>query len=328
MILQIFRLWALRLLQAVLVVLTTGLSSLALASYPDKPIRMIIPWPPGGGSDVLGRIVAKHMSDVLGQPVVVENRAGATGLIGTDMLVKSAPDGYTIVFIADSYIVSPLVSPKTARYDVNKDFTNIGMVGFFPLVLVVNPQNNPGDLKQFIQKGKDPASKMTYSSWGIGSSSHLATEMFLAQTGSQMLHVPFQGAAPAMTAVLGGQVDSVFVPAVVALPHHNAGKAKILGVSSQNRLAAAPQLMTMVEQGVQSWISWMGILGPVNIPAERADKLTAALKAVVENPKVREELTRGGLDPNFMNQKQLTDFVRSENIRVGNVVKNAKISID
>ena len=123
-------------------------------------------------------------------------------------------------------------------------------------------------------------------------------------------------------------VDSVFVPAVVALPHHNAGKAKILGVSSQNRLAAAPQLMTMAEQGVQSWISWMGILGPANIPADRADKLTAALKALVENPKVREELTKGGLDPNFMNQKQLTDFVHSENIRVGNVVKNAKISIE
>lgn len=328
MILNVCTHWARRLLQAMLLVLATGMSSLAFANYPDKPIRMIIPWPPGGGSDVLGRIVAKNMSDVLGQPVVVENRPGATGLIGTDALVKSAPDGYTIIFIADSYIVSPLVSPKTARYDVNKDFTNIGMVGFFPFVLVVNAQNNPGDLKQFIQKGKDPASKMTYSSWGLGSSSHLATEMFLAQTGSKMLHVPFQGAAPAMTAVLGGQVDSVFVPAVVALPHHNSGRAKILGVSSQNRLAAAPQLLTMAEQGVQSWISWMGVLGPANIPADRADKLTAALKATVENPKVREELTKAGLDPNFMNQKQLTDFVRTENVRVGEVVKNAKISID
>ena len=298
----------------------------AYAQFPDRPIKMIIPWPPGGGSDVLGRIVSKHLSQQLGQPVVVENRPGATGLIGTDALVKSAPDGYTLVFIADSYIVSPILTPATARYDVNKDFTNIGMVGFFPFVLVVNAQKNPGDLKGFLERAKNPSSNVAYSSWGNGSSSHLAMEMFRSKTNTSMLHVPFQGAAPAMTAVISGDVDALFVPAVVALPHHRSGKAKILGVSSTNRLPAAPELLTLAEQGVESWISWMGVLGPAGIPADRAQKLSDALKKVVSDPVVREELVKSGLDPNFMGPKELTSFVAKEDQRIRELVKAANIS--
>lgn len=298
----------------------------AKAEYPDRPIKMIIPWPPGGGSDTIGRIVAKHMTEKLGQPVVIDNRAGATGLIGTDALVKSDPDGYTIIFIADSYIVSPIMQPQTARFDVNKDFTNIGMVGFFPFVLVVNEQKNPGGLKEFIQKASQPDSKVTYSSWGIGSSSHLAMEMFQKETGSKMLHVPYQGAAPAMTAVVAGEVDAMFVPAVVALPHHNAGRAKILGVSSAVRIPAAPDMPTLAEQGVQSWTSWMGVLGPAGIPNDRAQKLSAVLGEVIADPKVQEELNRAGLSPNFMDIATLDAFVAEEDKRIRQLVKEANIT--
>lgn len=315
-----------RVLPAVLLACGVLFGQVAHAAFPDRPIKMIIPWPPGGGSDTLGRIVSRHLSERLGQPVVVDNRPGATGLIGTDALVKSAPDGYTLIFIADSYIVSPIMSPATARFNVNKDFTNIGMVGFFPFVLVVNADKNPGDLQAFIKKASDPASKMNYSSWGVGSSSHLAMEMFKSNSGAQMLHVPFQGAAPAMTAVVSGDVDALFVPAVVALPHHKAGRAKILGVSSKNRIPAAPELPTLAEQGVQSWISWMGVLGPAGIPADRAELLSKALQDVVSDPKVREELTRSGLDPNFMGMKELTEFVAADDKRIRELVKSANIN--
>lgn len=294
--------------------------SAALAAFPDKPIRMIIPWPPGGGSDTLGRIVAKHMSEKLGQPVVVENRPGATGLIGTDAAVKATPDGYTIIFIADSYIVSPLVSPDTARYDVNKDFTNLGMVGFFPFVLVVDVNAHPGDLKEFLATASKADSQIKYSSWGIGSSSHLAMEMLKGQTGAQMLHVPYQGAAPAMTAVLSGEVDALFVPAAVALPHHQAGKAKILAISGNERLSVAPELPTLVEQGVKPWLSWMGVLGPAGIPSDRALILSNAVQAVMADPAVQAELEQRGLVPNFMGPQQLTEFVASEESRLRQLV--------
>jgi len=314
----------------ILVSIAVGCTALvghaAYAQFPDRPIKMIVPWPPGGGSDVLGRIVSKHLSQQLGQPVVVDNRPGATGLIGTDALVKSPPDGYTLVFIADSYIVSPILTPATARYDVNKDFTNIGMVGFFPFVLVVNAEKNPGGLKAFLERAKSSSSNVTYSSWGIGSSSHLAMEMFRSKTNANMLHVPFQGAAPAMNAVVAGNVDALFVPAVVALPHHRSGKATILGVSSTNRLPAAPELLTLAEQGVESWISWMGVLGPAGIPADRAQKLTDALKAVITNPEVRAELIKSGLDPNFIGPKELTSFVAGEDKRIRELVKSANIA--
>lgn len=302
------------------------LGQAAKAAYPDRPIKMIIPWPPGGGSDTIGRIVAKHMSEKLGQPIVIDNRAGATGLIGTDALVKSDPDGYTIIFIADSYIVSPIMQPQTARFNVNKDFTNIGMVGFFPFVLVVNEKRNPGGLKEFIEKARKPDSNVTYSSWGIGSSSHLAMEMFQNETSSKMLHVPYQGAAPAMTAVVAGEVDALFVPAVVALPHHNSGRAKILGVSSTMRISAAPDLPTLAEQGVQSWASWMGVLGPAGIPADRAQKLSAVLGEIIADPKVQAELNRAGLSPNFMDIRTLDAFVAEEDKRIRQLVKDAKIT--
>jgi tripartite-type tricarboxylate transporter receptor subunit TctC len=311
---------------AALIGLTTMLSTTAFAAYPDKPIKMIVPWPPGGGSDTLGRVVAKHMSDRLGQPVIIENKPGATGLIGTDAAVKSKPDGYTLIFIADSYIVSPLVSPQTARYDVNKDFSNIGMVGLFPFVLVVNINNHSGNLQDFINKAKKPDSQITYSSWGIGSSSHLAMEMFKGQTGAVMLHVPFQGASPAMKAVLGGEVDALFVPAAVALPHHQSKKANIIGISGKDRLKAAPELPTLTEQGVTPWISWMGVLGPAGIAQDRVDVLSKAIKSVVNDPKVQAELEQKGLVPTYMGPKELTEFVASENTRIKSLVKEAHVS--
>jgi len=300
----------------------------AFAAWPEKPIRMIVPWPAGGGSDVVARIVSKKLADHLGQPIVIDNRAGATGLIGTEAAVKAEPDGYTIVFIADSYLVSPHVSPKVTKYDVSKDFTEVGLIGFVPFVLVVNAEKHPGNLAQFVEKARKPDSALTFSSWGIGSSGQMAMEMFKGETGAKLRHIPFQGAAPAMNAVLAGHVDAMFVPAAVALPHHRTGKARILGVSAKNRFVGAPDLPTLGEQGVNSWMSWMGIMGPARMPPDVVAKLNAGMKAAIEDPEVREGLIKAGVEPTSVTPAELSKFVRSEYDRIGKIVRAAGVTVD
>ena len=315
--------------RALTVLLATATFTVAaLAAYPDRPIKLIVPWPPGGGSDSVARIISKRLSERLGQPVVIDNRAGATGLIGTDAAVKAVPDGYTLVFIADSYLVSPHASPKVAKYDPRKDFTDISIVGYVPFVLVVNAEKHPGGLAPFIEEAKKPSSNLSFSSWGVGSSGQMAMEMFKAETGARLTHIPFQGAAPAMTAVLGAQVDALFVPLVVALPHHRSGKAKILGVAAKQRFSGAPDLPTMTEQGIGSWLSWMGVLGPAKMPADIAARLNAELKAMSEEPQFREALIKAGVDPSYTTQQELSRFVGSEYDRLGKVVRDAKITVD
>ncbi len=305
-----------------------GTIGLAAAAYPDKPIKMIVPWPPGGGSDLVARIISKRLSERMGQPVVIENRAGATGLIGTEAAIKAPADGYTLVFIADSYLVSPHVSPKVAKYDPRKDFTDISIVGYAPFVLVVNAEKYPGGLPQFIEEAKKPGSNLNYSSWGVGSSSQMAMEMFKTETGAKLSHVPFQGAAPAMTAVLGAQVDAMFVPLGVALPHHRSGKAKILGIAATRRFPGAPDLPTMTEQGLGSWMTWMGVLGPAKMPPDIAARLNAELKAMNEEAPIREALVKVGLDPAYTTQQDFSKFISSEYDRLGKVIRDTNITVD
>lgn len=318
-----------RVVRAVVTLLTCmTVTGAALAAYPDKPIKMIVPWPPGGGSDSVARVISKRLSERMGQPVVIENRAGATGLIGTEAAIKAPADGYTLVFIADSYLVSPQASPKVAKYDPRKDFTDVSIVGYVPFVLVVNAEKHPGGLQQFIDDAKKPGSDLTYSSWGVGSSGQMAMEMFKTETGAKLRHVPFQGAAPAMTAVLGAQVDGMFVPLVVALPHHRSGKAKILGVAATRRFPGAPDLPTMTEQGVGSWLSWMGVLGPAKMPADVTARLNTELKAMNEEAPIREALIKAGLDPAYTTQQDFSKFIGSEYERLGKVIRDANITVD
>jgi len=302
----------------------------AIAAYPETTIRMIVPWPPGGATDVIARIVSKRLSERLGQAIVIDNRAGASGMIGTEAGAKSAPDGYTLMTIADSYVVSALVSPKIVRYDPRKDFTEIGLYGYLPFVFVVNAEKHGGTFTQFIEEAKKHASNpLTFSSWGVGSSSHLAMEMLMAQTGARMMHVPFQGAAPALVAVLGRQVDALLVPLAVALPQHRSGKAKILGVAAQRRFPGAPDLPTTAEQGVPAVLgSWVGMLGPAKTPADVVARLSAELKAMSDEPQLRETLIKNGLDATYMTPQEFTRFVNSEYERQSKVIREANIKTD
>jgi tripartite-type tricarboxylate transporter receptor subunit TctC len=310
-------------------VCAASLSFNVAAEYPDKPVRLVVPWPAGGGSDVIARVVALPLGERLKQAMVVENRPGANGAIGSDAVARAAKDGYTLVWVtADTHAINPHVYPKL-NYDPRKDFDAVGIAGYFPYALVVNPAFQAASAQEFISRAKQNPGKITFASWGIGSSAHVGMEMFKQQGGFDVLHVPFQGAAPAMQAVIGGQVDSMIVPMAVADPHARGGRVKMLGLAASNRFAGAPDLRTLAEQGVPvNAGTWLGIMAPAGTPREVIVKLNRELNAVVNAPAVRESLFKLNVEPSTMSVEQFKGFVDSEYERWGKTVRDAKIKAD
>jgi tripartite-type tricarboxylate transporter receptor subunit TctC len=304
-------------------------STPASAQFPDRPIRLIVPWPAGGGSDVVARVVAQPMGERLKQPIVVDNRPGANGSIGTTVVAKAAPDGYTLIWVtADTHAIIPHVYPKLG-YDARKDFASVGIAGYFPYALVANPNFPAASVAEFTAQAKQRPGKVTFASWGIGGSSHVAMEMYMQQAGTQMLHVPFQGAAPAIQAVMGGQVDAMIVPMSVADGNAKAGKLKLLGLAAPSRFSGAPDLKTMAEQGIAvNAGTWVGIMAPAGTPAEVLATLNRALNATVESPQVREALLKMNTDPSTMTVPQFKAFVDSEYDRWGKTIRDAKIKLE
>lgn len=318
--------------KAIIAVSLAALSSFAAnaqGTYPDRPIRLVVPYNAGGGTDVLARSVAAATSKILKQSVVVENRPGASGMIGSDYVAKSAPDGYTLLMTAaDTHSVNPHVYPKIT-YDARKDFIPVAQVGLLPYALVINPKIKANNVQEFIALAKSQPGKLTYASWGVGSSSQVAMEMLIVMQKLQILHVPFTGAAPAMTAVLGGQVDAMFVPLSLAVPNAQAGKVKILGLGAPKRFADAPDVPTLVEQGVDLNTSpWIGILGPAKMSPAAAETFAKALIQAGKEPGLQEGLTKGGLIIEILDPKQFGQFLTTEFDRWGATVKAAGIKAD
>mgnify|MGYP002682656882 CR=1 FL=1 len=215
----------------------TLMAPLAAAQFPDRPITMIVPFPPGGVADTVARPIAEAMSRDLKQPVVIENRGGANGAIGSTAVAQASKDGYTLVWVtADTHAMNPHVYPKLA-YQL-RDFAPVGIAGYFPYALFVSPGFAASNVPEFVSLAKQQPGKITFGSWGVGGSAHVAMEMFKQQAGFDVLHVPFQGAAPAIQAVIGGHVNSMIVPLSVGVPHANGGRLKMLGLAAPRRLAA------------------------------------------------------------------------------------------
>ena len=265
------------------------------AEYPAKPIKMVVTYPPGGGMDVIARLVAAPLGERLKQPVVVDNRPGASGMIGTEFVAKSAPDGYTIMLApADTHSIAPHVYTNI-RYDSRRDFEPVAFVGNFPIALVVNPAVQAKSVDDFVKMVKERPGKISFASWGIGSSSHVAMEVLLLDERLKMLHVPYTGAAPAITAVISGQVDSMMVTLPTAEPYHLGGKIRILGVTETQRPPGAP---TYPKAGMPSdVVLWGGVLAPAKTPREAVAALNRELKVVLEDPQVRAALAKTGLEP-------------------------------
>jgi len=303
-----------------------GAPALRAQDYPSKPIRMIVPYPPAGGTDIVARTIAEPLAAVLGQPIVIDNRGGAAGNIGTDLAAKSAPDGYTILFTLSSHTINPKLYDKLP-FDVEKDFIPISLAAYIPQILVANPSLPANNIKELIALAKSEPGKLNFASVGAGSPGHIAGELFKLKTGVDMVHVPYKGGGPAVTDTLGGQVQLLFVSMPAALQYVKAGRLKALAVTSDKRSAAAPDVPTIAESGVPDCVvnSWYGALVPAKTPAAIVSKLQAAFAKVLQMPDVKERLFAQGAEAAYSTSADFERLIHDELKQWEFVIREARI---
>lgn len=297
--------------------------------YPDKPIRLIVPYPPGGGTDVIARIVQQRFQALLGQPIIIENRAGAAGSIGTEVAAKSAPNGYTVLFTLSSHTINPSIYPKLP-FDTVKDFEPVGMVGSLPQILVANMQFPANTVAQLIALAKAKPGTLSFASVGNGSPGHLAGELLKLRTGTEMTHIPYRGGGPAVTDVMGGQVPLLWVSIPAAAQFVKAGKLKALAVSTKKRSAAFPDVPTVEEAGVPDFEvdSWYAMFVPAKTPRPVIDKLNRVINTVVHEPAIRDKLLAQGSEGVGGTPEELGKVVNTELVRWNKLAKEANIKVD
>ena len=310
-------------------VLAQGGPPSAAGAFPTKPIRMVIPYPPGGPTDVLGRIVAAKLPEMLGQQVVVDNKPGASGQIGAGDVARSAPDGYTLLTNASIHVINPHVYAKPL-VDAVKDFTPIALIGIVPLVMVVPPSQSARDVKEFIAWAKVNPGKVNFASSSTASAQHLAGEHFKQVTGLDLQHVPYKGSAPALADLAGGQVQLMFDSMPSSMGFIRGGKLKALAVSNPKRVPALPNVPTMIESGMADFDlgTWYGVWGPAGLPRELVARLNAEIVKVIALPDTRERLAALGAEPSAFSADEFAAFNRSELERWGRIVRAANIKLD
>jgi tripartite-type tricarboxylate transporter receptor subunit TctC len=302
-------------------------TQVALAQdFPNKPIKIVVPLPPGGSNDVLARLIGQKMSESFGQPVIVENRPGAAGNIATEFMTKSAPDGYTIGIAPNQTVaVNPVLYPKLP-YDVVKDLEGISMLGRVPMVLVVSPKMTAKTVSELIAQAKASPDKLTYASAGSGSPQHMAAEVFKSMTGTRLIQIPYKGSAPALIDVLAGTVDVMFCPINSALPHIRSGKLRALGTTGTSRLALLNGVPTIAET-VPSFESdiWIGMVTPSKTPPAVVTKLNSELRRILALPDVKEKLADQGIDAESSSAADFTKLIATDQKRWAAVIKAADI---
>ena len=300
----------------------------ALAAYPDKPVRLVVPFAPGGGTDLIARTLAAGMSRELGQPVVVDNRPGAGTIIGTDHVAKSLPDGYTIVIATFAHAVNPSIVPRLP-FDTEKAFAPITLIGKGPNVLVVRAESPYKTLEALIAAARTQPGKLTYASQGNGTSAHLAGEMFTNLAGLVMTHVPYRGAGPAITDLLGGQVDMIFGTAAAVSSFVESGKLRALAVTSAQRATAFNGVPAIAEsiRGYQVE-SWYGLYAPAGTAAAVIAMLNAAAKKAANSPGFATKIAQEGLSVVASDPEELDRYVRAEQARWERIVRENRIKAD
>ncbi|WP_427306022.1 tripartite tricarboxylate transporter substrate binding protein [Cupriavidus sp. H39] len=298
-------------------------------AYPNRPIRVVVPYTPGGVSDTVTRLVMLKLAERIGQPVVVENRPGANGMIGSDNIAKSAPDGYSLLVVVAAHAINPSLYPKMS-FDPLKDLTGVSMIGRIPLLLVSSAQLPPTNVKEMVAWGKANPERMAFASSGNGSGAHLAGELFSQAAGLKMMHVPYKGISPALPDLFTGQIAIIFDSVQTMMPLVKAGKVRALAICNPTRWPAAPNVPTMAEAGYPAVTagSWIGLIAPAKTPPAVLAKLSTEMDAVLRQPDVQAKLIDYGIDPVGGKPEQFQTFIKSEAVRWGEVVKKGGVRLE
>ncbi|MEI9803116.1 MAG: tripartite tricarboxylate transporter substrate binding protein [Pseudolabrys sp.] len=299
---------------ALVCALTASIGAAAADEYPSHPIRLIVPYAAGGGADSVARIVAKRVSENVGQPILIENRGGAGSIIGTELVKKSDPDGYTLLVGQSGPIsINPAVY-KSLPYDSIKDFTPVSMTTAYPYIMVVNPKLGVKTLQEFVAVAKSKPGELNYGTTGVGAANHLVAELFDSKAGVKMTHIPYRGTALAVTDLLAGQVQVVFADPITALPHMNAGTLLALGVTSKDRSSVAPEVPTISESGYPGFdaIAWHGILAPAGTPPAIVAKLNAEIVKALRDPETKSLLEKQAMATVGNSPEAFATFIKQD----------------
>src|SRR5262245_26878994 len=302
---------------------------LAQGSYPTKPIRLIVAFPPAGSTDIIARLVGQKLSERLGQQVIIDNRGGAGGMIGTELAARASPDGYTLTMgTTSTHVIAPAAYPSV-KYDPIKDFVPITLVASTPYLLVVHPGVKANSLKDFIALMKSQPGKLNYASAGAGSTTHLAMEMLKIASGTDIVHVPYNGNGPAGIAVMGGQVQALFGSMPAVLPQAKSGKLRAIAVGTAKRSPALPDVPTVAENGFPGFeVSlWLGFFAPSGTPPPVVSRLQGELTKIAQSPEMKDQFEKNGADPLTTTQAELLKLMKSELAKYSEVIKKGNIKV-
>jgi tripartite-type tricarboxylate transporter receptor subunit TctC len=297
-------------------------------AWPSRPLRFILPFPPGGSTDILGRLISERLAAGLGQPLVTENRGGAGGNVGAEAAARSPADGYTIVLVAPSLAISPTLYSKL-NYDPVKDLAPVSLVATVPNVMITQP-SLPGELREFIALARSKPGALNFGSGGAGTSNHLAGELFNLVAGTKLVHIPYKGVNLAMQDVLSGRVQLVFIGIPAAAPHIKAGRLRALAVVAPQRSSALPEVPTVAEAGLADFevTTWYGVLVPAGTPRAVITRLNAELVKVMHAPELKEKLAAMGTDPLTSTPEEFAAYIKSEIAKWGDVIRKSGVKAD
>ena len=319
------------LLKVIILCATLAISAASLAQgYPNKTVRIIVPYPPGGTVDVVARVVAQRLTEQMGQQFIVENRAGANGTVGSDFVAKAAPDGYTLLVQASIFAANPLFLPNVP-YDVQKDFTPVSNIGSVPLLVTAHPSVPAKNLREFLALVKADVKKYSFATSGLGSAGHLSEETIKRQAGvPDLLIVPYKGAGPAITDTVGGQVSALIDPLPSSYPQVKSGKLRALAVTSSKRVSFMPDVPTVAESGLAGFemVSWYGLWGPAGLPKEISARLVAEVGKAVRSQLALDRLGEQGFDPVGSTPEQFAAYISDEIGRYAKIIKEANIKVE
>ncbi|MCP4616336.1 MAG: tripartite tricarboxylate transporter substrate binding protein [Bradyrhizobium sp.] len=314
---------------AALAVVVVAAGNASAQGWPNRPIRMVVPYTPGGYTDLMARLVGQKIAEALGATIVFENKPGANAIIGTDTVAKAAPDGYTFGTVIAAHSVNPTLNPKLP-YDTLKDLTYVSLMSTAPLIMIAHPSLPANNVQELIALAKAKPGQLNFASSGIGAAAHLTMEMFKSRTGINMQHIPYKGTAGALQDLVGGQINVMFDIIGPLMPQVKSGNAKAIVVTAKERVPVAPDVPTMAEQGVPDFVSgtWAGIIAPAGTPKEIVDRVSAEAKKALADPALQAKLTEQGIVAVGSTPEEFRAFVVEEIARWGKVITEAGIKIE